>query len=260
MRRAATSLMRWAARIACEVLAPRLRGQWHAAADLLWPPVCPHCGERAARAHEHFCESCWRSLRPLKLAERSWSVVAADDASVMAHAAFAVDALFLDILTTSKYRRFRRVGRRLAEEAASVLAGHVPGGTLVPVPLRPDKQRERGFNQTEDFARALAARDDREVAPSWLARRRGGPALAGLPREARERAVRGAFAVTARFPGAASGSVVLVDDVVTTGSTVTACVAALTQGGATQVSVVAMGRAFASADAGPRSLAMLGRF
>ena len=180
------------------------------------------------------------------------------EAELPACAAFAVDALFLDI-SPLRSTGASNVGRRLAEEAAAVLGDVVPEGVLVPVPLRPDKRRDRGFNQTEDFARALAARSGRVVEMSWLARRRGGPALAGLPREERERAVRGAFAATARFPQDASVAVVLVDDVVTTGSTAAACAGALAVAGA-RVSVVAMGRAFASADSVPRSLAHLGRF
>jgi predicted amidophosphoribosyltransferase len=152
------------------------------------------------------------------------------------------------------------VGRRLALEAATALAGRLPHGALVPVPLRADKRRERGFNQTEDFARALAARAPRPVEASWLARRRGGPALAGLPREARARAVRGAFAVTSSFPGSEGGPLILVDDVVTTGSTAAACAATLLEGGAPCVHVAAMGRAFASADRPSPNLAFLGRF
>ena len=241
------------------VLAKHARGHARAVADLLWPPACPRCGERAARSHEHFCETCWHALRPLEVAERLWSLAECGPQELPARAAFAVDSLFLDILATSKYRRFRNVGRRLAEEAAAVLAGQLPDGVLVPVPLRPEKLRERGFNQSEDFAKALAARSGHAVETSWLARRRGGPALAGLPREARERAVRGAFAATARFPADGCGSVVLVDDVVTTGSTSAACAAALAAGG-TRISVIAMGRAFASSDAVSQRLAHLGRF
>jgi predicted amidophosphoribosyltransferase len=184
-----------------------------------------------------------------------------EGAAIMACAAFAVDSLFLDVLAASKYRRCRPVGGRLSWEAAAVLAPHLPPGALVPVPLRPDKRRERGFNQTEDFARILGSVSGRSVETSWLVRRRGGPALAGLPRDARERAVRGAFVAGSTFAGAAAGDVVLVDDVVTTGSTALSCAAALRAAGAKQVRVASMGRAFAaSLDSAARDLVFLGRF
>lgn len=237
-----------------------LRAHAGAAADLLWPPVCPHCANRARRPREHFCEACWSSLRPLAADEGAWSVVVPDGEPLAARAAFVVDSLFLDMLATSKYRLFRRVGLRLASESARRLQGAVPPGVLVPVPLRGDRRRARGFNQTEDFARTLGAAEGRRVATSWLVRRRGGPPLAGLPRERRAAAVRAAFRATDRFPGRIAGPLVLVDDVVTTGSTGGACAAALREAGAEGVSLIAMGRAFATrADVAAADLSLLGR-
>lgn len=237
-----------------------LRRHLAAAADLLWPPVCPRCDGRAESAREHWCRACWAALRPLRAGEERWLPDADHPAAPVALAAFAVDSLFLDLLAASKYRRFRAVGRRLAEEAAARLAPRLPQGTLVPVPLRADKRRERGFNQTEDFARALARRAGRAVAPDWLVRRGGGPALAGLPRERRAAVVRGAFAAGVAFPGRDAGPVLLVDDVVTTGSTSRACAAALAAAGGAGLVVVAMGRAFAAGrDASPPDLEVLAR-
>ncbi len=237
-----------------------LRRHVGAAADLLWPPVCPRCHGRAEPAREHWCGACWSALRPLRAGEECWLPDGDAHRGPVAHAAFVVDALFLDMLAASKYRRFRAVGRRLAREAARRLASRLPEGTLVPVPLRGDRRRERGFNQTEDFARALAACTGRAVAPDWLVRRRGGPALAGLPRERRADVVRGAFAVGATYPGPEVGPVLLVDDVVTTGSTSRACADAIAAAGGAAPAVVALGRAFASArDASPPDLDALAR-
>jgi predicted amidophosphoribosyltransferase len=152
----------------------------------------------------------------------------------------------MQMLTTSKYRRCRQVGRRLCEEAAAVIDRRVFGGTLVPVPLTGAKRRERGFNQTEDFAIALADRTGRPVRADWLHRVRGGRALAGLEREARRAAVGHAFAADSQYPGEAADPVWLVEDVVTTGSTGAACAAALRSSGGRVLGVLAMGRAFAS--------------
>jgi len=216
----------------------------HAAAvlDWLWPPVCPRCGARAEAPWEQYCRACWASLRPLRASEERW-LLGGTDAPVPATAAFVVDALFLDLLTTSKYRRVRPVGWRLAALATDRLLHRLPPGALVPVPLTSTRRRERGFNQPEDFARRLAARTGREVAGELLRRRRGGRAVAGRPREERAAAVRGAFA--ARPPGGRSPApVVLVDDVITTGSTARACLEALLGAGHAVSGVVALGRAF----------------
>jgi predicted amidophosphoribosyltransferase len=159
-------------------------------------------------------------------------------------AAFSVDALFLRMLGASKYSRFRAVGGRLAREAALCVAPAIVAGTLVPVPITPAKRRERGFNQTEDFAAAVSALTGLPVRP-WLVRRRGGRALAGRERSQREAVVRGAFAAATCFPGEGAGPAILVDDVVTTGSTAAACADALRAAGGAPVAVASMGRAFA---------------
>lgn len=226
-------------------LARPLRAHVAAALDLIWPPICPACDGRAQHPRDQFCERCWSSLRRVVVGDGE----EAEGERVLA--AFACDALFMQILTTSKYRRCRRVGRRLAHQAAAMLARRVEVGTLVPVPLAPSKRRERGFNQTEDFAAELAAVTRRPVAPDWLRRARGGRALAGLPREARRAAVGHAFAATPQYRGEKAEPAWLVDDLVTTGSTAAACAAALRRRGGSVLGVLAIGRAFEAASDRP---------
>jgi len=109
------------------------------------------------------------------------------------------------------------------------------------VPLHPRRRRERGFNQAELLARALAARLTRECEPAALVRRRETRPQAGLTAAARRRNVAGAFAVR-RQARVAGRLVVLVDDVVTTGATVAACAHALRAAGAREVRLVSAAR------------------
>ncbi len=214
-----------------------LRAHVHAAADLLWPPVCPRCGARALEPRTWFCEGCWSRLRTI------------DDAEVPGlAAAFAVDALFLDVLASGKYRRARAVLERLAHAGAAQIAHVLPEGVLVPVPLRPSRQRERGYNQSEIFATALAWAAGREVSLGRLARRRGGRPLAGRPRAERAEAVAGAFVATRRDPRTDPPPAILVDDVYTTGSTLGDCARALHEAGERVRGFAVLGRAFSSRD------------
>ena len=188
----------------------------------------------------------------------------ADPAAPDLVAAFAVDALFLKMLTTSKYARFRAVGRRLAREAARVVAASVcaraQADALVPVPLTRSRRRERGFNQAEDFAESIGELARLPSANDWLLRVRGGPAVAGRPRQERGRVVAGAFRAGPALAESPGQRIVLVDDVFTTGATAAECERAVAAAGSRVILRVVMGRAFAArGDAPLRESHLLGR-
>ncbi len=111
---------------------------------------------------------------------------------------------------------------------------------LVPVPLHPDRERERGFNQAMLLARELGRLAGVPVDGTCLRRVRATPPQVGLSREERQRNVAGAFRCT---EGAAQGKrVALVDDVCTTGATLYAAGQALLEGGAKEVWAVTVAR------------------
>ena len=113
--------------------------------------------------------------------------------------------------------------------------------TLVPVPLHAGRLATRGYNQAALLAQELARRTPWRCEPRFLLRTRATERQAGKARE--ERLTNGSGAFALRRPGPAH--VLLVDDVVTTGSTVRACAQALAKGGAKLIGVVALARALA---------------
>jgi ComF family protein len=131
---------------------------------------------------------------------------------------------------------------RVTESLAPVMAGLEPLTgrlVLVPVPLAPKRLRDRGYNQSEHLAQALAGVAGKPVRLDALVRVRETPTQTALTPEARLANVAGAF----RARGVQGSRVVLVDDVFTTGATLLAAAAALKKAGATQVDAVTFARA-----------------
>jgi ComF family protein len=135
--------------------------------------------------------------------------------------------------------------RKLAGALGALLAERypfAPDALLVPVPLHRARLAFRGFNQALLLARALGRRRGLPVAARLLVRTRATQAQARLPAAERRRNLDGVFAVAAPRL-CASRSIVLVDDVLTTGATADACARSLLAAGAARVDVYTVGRA-----------------
>jgi ComF family protein len=113
---------------------------------------------------------------------------------------------------------------------------------VVPVPLHPRRHAQRGHNQALELAEVVARASARPLAPNALARIRStAKRRAGLGREARAEAVRDAFRAATRL--VEGRSVLVVDDLFTTGATLSACAAALRDAGARDVVALTAARA-----------------
>ncbi len=162
------------------------------------------------------------------------------------------DPLIREMLLSLKFRR----NVRMAEVFADALYDHLleelgdlmsfsafDKPLLVPIPLSPARLRERGYNQTELIARALCERAGSgvfEFAPQALERIKNTPPQTSLPdKKAREENIRGAFAVpdAARIAGR---NIILLDDIMTTGSTLREAASTLRAAGAKQIFCIAI--------------------
>jgi len=115
---------------------------------------------------------------------------------------------------------------------------------LIPVPLHPKRLRERGFNQALLLSKTMKGIPPKKIKPGILKRVRHTPPQVRLNPVERRRNVRGAFAL--KDPEGVRGkSILLVDDVFTTGATVNECARVLKKAGAGRVSVVTLARVVA---------------
>ncbi|HEX8712995.1 MAG TPA: ComF family protein [Terracidiphilus sp.] len=138
------------------------------------------------------------------------------------------------------------LGRMLAEALVPLHAAFGQEKILIiPVPLYKGKRRKRGFNQAELITRAAlkasTLRDRFEFAPNLLVRTRETHSQIGLTSHQRRENLRGAFAVP-RAPEVTGREVLLVDDVYTTGTTVSECSRVLRRAGASRVWVATVAR------------------
>ena len=139
------------------------------------------------------------------------------------------------------------LGRMLSEVIAGLERGFGPGTVLVvPVPLHVRRLRQRGFNHSELIARAAALKqgptEERLVLHTKiLERRRNTQSQTGLTRHQRRENIRGAFVVAKPEP-LSGREVLVVDDVFTTGTTVSECARVLLRAGASKVWIATVAR------------------
>lgn len=158
-----------------------------------------------------------------------------------------------ELILHLKFRRRERWGRRMGELLASTWRSIAPylddtSPLLIPIPLHASRQGERGFNQAEVLAKGLRRAIKRAGLPCppslqacCVRRARATPPQSGLRHRARLENVRGAFEVRDR-KRVGGRSVILVDDVMTTGATASACARALKHAGASKVIVLTLAR------------------
>jgi ComF family protein len=135
------------------------------------------------------------------------------------------------------------LGRMLAEAIAKLNLGESPV-LVVPVPLYSSKKRQRGFNQSELIARTALKNIDTlnfHLRTDVLVRERDTVSQIGLTRPQRADNIRGAFRVA--HPSRVAGhKILLVDDVLTTGTTASECARVLRKAGVENVWVATVGR------------------
>jgi ComF family protein len=205
----------------------------------LLPPRCVLCLDPGRAPALDLCPACEAELPVLG---RARDVPPFARVVAPFRYAWPVDALIRGFKYHGQLPHGRVLGTLLAE---AVLASGTPRPQLiVPVPLHPARERERGYNQAWELARTAGRLLDVPVAPTLCVRTRATPPQASLDGAARRANLAGAFAVT-RPPGALH--VALMDDVLTTGATVAALAAALLGAGVERVDCWTVARA-----SGPR--------
>jgi ComF family protein len=222
--------------------------------DFALPPRCGGCGTIVGEV-DSFCADCWRQLEflgdagcsrcglPLKVtdAEICAACLAKPPRLDRIRSAVAYDEISRSIALRLKYASKVALARTMSRYMRSLIGEMPANAVLVPVPLHRSRLWRRGFNQSAIVARELSRSTGLPVAVDALRRVRRTPPLKGMGTNQRRRTVAGAFRAN---PGAElrGRTVVLVDDVLTTGSTANACARVLKRAGATRVELISWAR------------------
>lgn len=200
---------------------------------------CPECQARVPRIHQPFCETCGiptqatdtcekcKSNPPAYRMMRSWAVF---------------DSPIQNGLHTMKYRRNIGLGEAIAMQMVEFVRSlEWPIEIMMPVPLGKNRLRERGYNQVGLVARPLAYQLGLKYEPDALWKMRETRSQVGLTESQRRENVQAAYQADPTIVN--RKSILIMDDVATTGSTISACTQALLSAGAQEIYVLTIARA-----------------
>jgi ComF family protein len=231
--------------------------------DLVLPPRCPGC-RVIVDGDGRYCADCWPQLQfisapacaccglPFEIDRGPGTLcgqcLATPPRYTSARAALVYGGPARTVLLGLKHGDRQHLATMMARQMLRPGAEFLrPDVVLVPVPLHRWRLWRRGFNQAALLARALAAATGADLAIDALVRAKATPTSRGMGRAARARNVRGVFRIN-RPAEVRDRTVVLVDDVLTTGATADACARVLRRAGARAVHVLTFARVVRTTD------------
>lgn len=193
--------------------------------SLFKAPICPQCGRPLSG--NQVCRVC--NVMPLR--------------AKPIRSAFLFEGHVRDIIHALKYRGATNIVQVLSGKLATAWKYHgMESDVFVPVPLHPNRELKRGYNQAVVIADVLSRELHIPVAKQALVRTRNTASQTKLNRQERQKNVDGAFLCT-ESTGIIDKRITLVDDVATTGATLDACAATLLDNGAKSVNAFTLARA-----------------
>ncbi len=213
--------------------------------DFIYPPACSTCWRNLSKGEFYICRSCWDDFERVAPSE---TVIQAIETKFLADGVLEkIESVFLfeqDQRVRIAIHLLKYAGaERIADLFGSYIARKIANDEklsmsrlIIPVPLHPSRKRERGYNQSELIARRVGEELQMSCEPAILERNRQTQTQTMFDAEGRRRNIEGAFTLTKDGSDRILGkNLLLVDDVITTGSTIRECAKVLVEGGARQV-------------------------
>lgn len=194
--------------------------------DFVLPPVCLHCESPLLNRERYLCEKCTESIARIdNKSNADLQRIKSNNNVSNSYSLF----LFVEgtaiqtLLHHLKYGQMRKIGREYGKKLAEEILKpeNLNADFIVPVPLHISKKRERGYNQSDFICEGIGEVLDVLLLTKGLKRLKFTKTQTKLTSEERQENVRGAFAVKNKYMNIIKDKkIILVDDVITTGSTI----------------------------------------
>ncbi|MFQ5867944.1 MAG: ComF family protein [bacterium] len=210
---------------------------WELLLNFFFPLQCVICGRSlAADNRDRVCEDCWGRIvylnRPIDIRlslEKIWSVG-------------VYDGVLKDLIHQFKYKQKKYLANPLGKLLVDFVGKYLKEERfdyIVPIPLEKAREKKRGYNQAELLARVLAEAVNKPVLTHLVERIKKTQPQFGLKREERFENLSGAFKISEAgkksVPPIAGKTILLLDDLATTGATLDECAKALKGAGVSEV-------------------------
>lgn len=207
--------------------------------DLLYPNKCLVCGELSEGVAECICKGCIRALEFIGNSNRVGRINYYTGIDEM-YSVWVYDKGLKEIVNALKYEDHARAGADLARIAAQILPGNIAGeiDLITPVPLHSSRKRERGYNQSHWIAKTLADEWQINYSQKVLVKFKSTQSQTRLNLKQRKKNIENSIKWKKPINGLVVG---IVDDIITTGATVSECGQQLKLAGAKKVIAISCG-------------------
>jgi ComF family protein len=216
--------------------------------DIIYPPICLTCNDLISDRSSKLCLTCRKSLTSIDHLHPTWSEIKSkfDDegyvSDMISCFLFEKEGKFQEVIHLLKYRGIKSIGVELGRTIGvkmQAISLYSSADVLVPIPLHKLKKRERGYNQSEFLCHGISEITHIPVNAKLLLRIKYTESQTQLNLQERKENVDDAFTINKKFlTEVERKTFILVDDVITTGSTINACARVLLDHGAEKVFAV----------------------
>jgi len=219
--------------------------------ELFYPALCITCGDRLVSGESFICVNCWNDLPVTNFHEKPgnkveqlfWGRIEIDSAT--AYFSYKKGSIYQHLIHAIKYRGLKELGLESGKRFGAVLSGSAAFSSIdliIPVPLHPLKQKKRGYNQSAWIAMGISETLKKPLDVSNIKRNVHTATQTKKNRFERWQNVENIFEIL--HPEKLAGKhVLLVDDIITTGSTLEACAYQLHKIEGVKVSIATLGYA-----------------